>query len=97
MGDNSLQILTGLIIVTALAVVALSDDKKEEKKEVKKEAKKEVKVEKDDEIQKLYEYFKKNISSKKRPKRHRIAYDSRGKTMRDKRGRRLQVLTSNSK
>ena len=65
--------------------------------EKKKEAKKEVKVEKDDEIQKLYEYFKKNISSKKRPKRHRIAYDSRGKTMRDKRGRRLQVLTSNSK
>ncbi len=97
MKDNLLQILTGLIIVTALAVVASSDDKKEEKKEVKKEAKKEVKVEKDDEIQKLYEYFKKNISSKKRPKRHRIAYDSRGKTMRDKKGRRLQVLTSNSK
>lgn len=85
-----LPILTGLIVISALAVIA-SNDKKEDTKEVKekKEKKeyeqKEDKNYKDNNFKKLFGYFKKNLSSKKKPRRYRKIY-SRGKTKRNIKG-----------
>ena len=82
-----LPILTGLIVVSALAVIA-SNDKKEDTKEVKEKKEYEPKEEKkykDNNLNKLFGYFKKNLSSKKKPRRYRKIY-SRGKTKRNVKG-----------
>jgi hypothetical protein len=91
-----LPILTGLIVVSALAVVA-SNDKKDDKKEYKerKEYKPKEKKE-DDDFKKLFGYFKKNLSTKKKPKRYHKVY-SRGRTKKDNRGRTLYEFRSVSK
>jgi hypothetical protein len=103
MGDM-LPILTGLIVVSALAVVASSDKKdNKEQKEYKEKEPKEPKEkkenkpkEKDDKLDKLFGYFKKNISSKKKPKRYHKVY-SKGRTKRDARGRTLYEFRSVTK
>ena len=82
-----LPILTGLIVVSALAVIA-SNDKKEDTKEVKEKKEYEPKEEKkykDNNLNKLFGYFKKKLSSKKNPRRYRKIY-SRGKTKRNVKG-----------
>ncbi len=82
-----LPILTGLIVISALAVIA-SNDKKEDTKEVKEKKEyeqKEDKNYKDNNLKKLFGYFKKNLSSKKKPRRYRKIY-SRGKTKRNIKG-----------
>jgi len=108
MGDL-LPILTGLVVITALAVVSSSDDKgnkKEEKKEEKKENKiygnkKEHNIygnKKDDiKLNELINYFKKNLtSSKRKQKRYRLLRDSRGRTVKNSKGQKQYVLSSKS-
>jgi hypothetical protein len=93
-----LPILTGLIVVSALAVVA-SNDKKDDKKDDKEKREykpREEKKNKDDDLNKLFGYFKKNLSVKKKPKRYHKVY-SKGRTKRDTRGRTLYEFRSISK
>jgi hypothetical protein len=101
--NDLLPILSGLIVVSALAVVA-SSDKKDNKKDDKKDNK-EVKERKeykpkekkdDDDLKKLFGYFKKNLSVKKKPKRYHKVY-SRGRTKKDVRGKTLYEFRSVSK
>lgn len=84
--NDLLPILSGLIVISALAVVSSSSEKKETK-EVKerKEYKPREKKDDDDDFKKIFGYFKKNLSAKKRPKRYHKIY-SKGKTKRDKEG-----------
>ena len=104
--SDLLPILSGLVVITALAVVtANSNDKKEHKKYDKKDDKKDEK--KDD---KKYDKKEKNFfekynekymkrrssSSYKRPKRHRIARDEYGRSYKNYKGQRLRLLTSAS-
>ena len=93
--NDLLPILSGLIVVSALAVVASSDkkDNKEvkERKEYKPKEKKD-----DDDLKKLFGYFKKNLSVKKKPKRYHKVY-SRGRTKKDVRGKTLYEFRSVSK
>ena len=103
MGDL-LPILSGLIVVSALAVAVAGNDKKEVKNEKKrddhkdkyKEKEKEKEKEKPkDELKKLFEYIGKNkTSSRKKVKRYHIARNKRGRSYRDSRGNRLRRLTS---
>jgi len=106
MGDL-LPILTGLVVITALAVVSSNDkdgkkeEKKEEKKEYKKDFKKEYKIhgnKKDDlKIKELMDYFKKNLtSSKRKQKRYRLLRDTRGRTVKNSKGQKQYVLSSKS-
>ena len=99
--NDLLPILSGLIVISALAVVA-SGDKKEskehnehkehkEKKEYKPKEKKD-----EDEFKKLFGYFKKNLSVKKKPKRYHKMY-SKGRTKRDNKGETLYKFRSVSK
>lgn len=92
-----LPILTGLIVVSALAVVA-SNDKKDDKENKVKEYKprEEKKKDVDDDLKKLFGYFKKNLSAKKKPKRYHKVY-SKGRTKRDTRGKTLYEFRSVSK
>jgi hypothetical protein len=86
-----LPILTGLIVVSALAVVASGDkkdDKKDDKEKREYKPREEKKKDKDDDFKKLFGYFKKNLSAKKKPKRYHKVY-SKGRTKRDTRGRTL--------
>jgi hypothetical protein len=98
-----LPILTGLIVVSALAVVASGDKKNDEKDDKKDDKEKreykpreEKKKDKDDDLNKLFGYFKKNLSAKKKPKRYHKVY-SKGRTKRDTRGRTLYEFRSVSK
>jgi hypothetical protein len=97
--NDLLPILSGLIVISALAVVA-SNDKKEEKKEVKKEYKpREYKPKEkndEDELKKIFGLFKNKLSAKKRPKRYHKVY-SKGRTKRDNRGKTLYEFRSVSK
>jgi hypothetical protein len=95
-----LPILTGLIVISALALVASNDTKdtkdkyvKEirEKKEYKPKEKKD-----DDDFEKILGYFKKQLSQKKKPKRYHKIY-SKGRTKRDERGKTLYEFRSVSK
>lgn len=104
-----LPILTGLVVITALAVVSSNepDNKKEikkEEKEYKKEHKKENKNydnkkydnKKDDlKLNELVDYFKKNLtSSKRKQKRYRLLRDSKGKTVKNSKGQKQYILSS---
>jgi hypothetical protein len=93
-----LPILTGLVVISALAVVASGDKKydKKEPKEKKEYKPREEKKNKEDDLKKLFGYFKKNLSAKKKPKRYHKVY-SRGKTKRDNRGKTLYEFRSVSK
>lgn len=84
--NDLLPILSGLIVISALAVVSSSSNDKKEHKEVKekKEYKPKEKNDEDD-IKKLFGYFKNKLSVKKRPKRYHKVY-SKGRTKRDKQG-----------
>ena len=92
-----LPIFTGLIVISALAVVA-SNDTKDDKKEEKKEDKKEVnkKEKKGDDFEKILGYFKKQLSAKKKPKRYHKVY-SKGRTKRDRKGKTMYEFRSVSK
>lgn len=90
-----LPILTGLIVVSALAVVA-SGDKKDDREKREYKPREEKKKDKDDDFKKLFGYFKKNLSAKKKPKRYHKVY-SKGRTKRDTRGRTLYEFRSVSK
>jgi hypothetical protein len=93
-----LPILTGLIVISALAVVA-SDNKKEDKetKERKEYKPREVKKDdKDDDIKKLFGYFKQKMSAKKKPRRYHKVY-SKGRTKRNKKGETLYEFKTVSK
>lgn len=95
-----LPILTGLIVISALALVASNDktdtkdkDVKEvrERKEYKPREKKD-----DDDFEKILGYFKKQLSAKKKPKRYHKVY-SKGRTKRDGKGKTLYEFRSVSK
>jgi len=92
-----LPILTGLIVISALAVVA-SGDKKEDKetKERKEYKPREVKKDKDDDLKKLFGYFKQKLSAKKKPRRYHKVY-SKGRTKRNKKGETLYEFKTVSK
>lgn len=95
-----LPILTGLIVISALAVVA-SDNKKEDKetkerKERKEYKPREVKKDKDDDLKKLFGYFKQKLSAKKKPRRYHKVY-SKGRTKRNKKGETLYEFKTVSK
>jgi hypothetical protein len=99
--NDLLPILSGLIIISALAVVASSDksDKsdKKEHKEIKEKKEYKIKDKKDeDDLKKLFGYFKKNLSAKKKPKRYHKVY-SKGRTKRDNRDKTLYEFRSVSK
>lgn len=96
--SEMLPILTGLIVVSALAVVASNNKKDDGESKEKKEYKprEEKKKDKDDDFKKLFGYFKKNLSVKKKPKRYHKVY-SKGKTKRDTRGKTLYEFRSVSK
>lgn len=100
--NDLLPILSGLIVISALAVVASGDkkeskdhnevkEKEKEKKEYKPREKKD-----EDELKKLFGYFKKNLSVKKKPKRYHKIY-SKGRTKRDNKGETLYKFRSVSK
>jgi hypothetical protein len=99
--NDLLPILSGLIIISAFAVVASRDksdksDKKEHKehKEIKEKKEYKTKEKKDeDDLKKLFGYFKKNLSAKKKPKRYHKVY-SKGKTKRDNRDKTLYEFRS---
>lgn len=97
--SDMLPILTGLVVVSALAIVASSDKKndKEHKEPKEKKEKEEKKEKKDDDFKKLFGFFKKNLSSKKKPKRHFKLYDSKGKTKRNKEGYSYRIVKPVSK
>jgi hypothetical protein len=97
-----LPILTGLVVISALAVVA-SNDKKDDKKDDKKEAKerkeykpREEKKNKEDDFKKLFGYFKQKLSAKKKPRRYHKVY-SKGRTKRNRKGETLYEFRSVSK
>jgi hypothetical protein len=94
-----LPILTGLIVVSALAVAA-SNDKKDDKKDDKEKREYKPREEKkrndDNDLNKLFGYFKKNLSVKKKPKRYHKVY-SKGRTKKDARGKTLYEFRSVSK
>ena len=106
--NDLLPILTGLIVISALAVVASNDkdtdkdkDKDKDKDRDKDKNKKEVrerkeKKDEDTDIKKLFGYFKNKLSAKKKPKRYRKQYVN-GKTARLANGDTAYVLKSNSK
>ncbi len=92
-----LPLLTGLVVISALAIVASSDKKESKEYKERKEYKpREEKKEKDDDFKKLFGYFKKNLSAKKKPKRYHKVY-SKGRTKRDTRGKTLYEFRSVSK
>jgi hypothetical protein len=92
-----LPILTGLIVVSALAVVASNDKKEDKETKEKKEYKpREVKKDKDDDIKKLFGYFKQKLSAKKKPRRYHKVY-SKGRTKRNKKGETLYEFKTVSK
>lgn len=101
MGDL-LPILSGLIVVSALAVAVAGNDKKEVKNEKKRDEhkdkdkyKEKEKEKPKDDLKKLFEYIGKNkTSSRKKVKRYHIARNKRGRSYRDSRGNRLRRLTS---
>lgn len=98
MGDL-LPILTGLIVVSALAVAVSNNDKKDDKKDKKEDKKEDKKDKKDDkkEIGKLIkEYLGKKSSSKKKHRGYRVIRNKYGKSYRDSRGKRLGRITSGS-
>jgi hypothetical protein len=91
-----LPILTGLIVVSALAVVASNDKKDDKEPKEKKEYKPREKKDDDDNLKKIFGYFKKNLSVKKKPKRYHKVY-SKGRTKKDARGKTLYEFRSVSK
>jgi hypothetical protein len=95
-----LPIITGLIVISALAVVA-SNDKKDTKdkdlKEVKEKKENKPKEKKDDDdFGKILGYFKKQLSAEKKPKRHYKVY-SKGKTKRNTEGYSYRIVKPISK
>jgi FtsZ-interacting cell division protein ZipA len=104
--NDLLPILTGLIVISALAVVA-SDNKKEDSKDKgerkveykekeKAKDKKDKDKDKDKEFKKLWGYFQDKLSKKKKPKRFHKVY-SQGKTKRNSRGKTEYELRTVSK
>jgi hypothetical protein len=94
-----LPILTGLIVISALALVASNDKKDTKDKDVKDHREKKEykpKEKKDDDFEKILGYFKKQLSQKKKPKRYHKVY-SKGRTKRDGRGKTLYEFRSVSK
>jgi hypothetical protein len=93
-----LPILTGLIVISALAVIASNDKKEDKETKEKKEYKpREVKKDKDDDdIKKLFGYFKQKLSAKKKPRRYHKVY-SKGRTKRNKKGETLYEFKTVSK
>lgn len=83
--NDLLPILSGLIVISALAVVSSSSNDKKEHKEVKEKKEYKPKEKNEDDIKKLFGYFKNKLSVKKRPKRYHKVY-SKGRTKRDKQG-----------
>lgn len=93
-----LPILTGLIVISALALVASNDktDNKEQKEPKERKENKPKEKKDDDDLKKLFGYFKKNLSVKKKPKRYHKVY-SKGRTKRDRQGKTLYEFRSISK
>jgi hypothetical protein len=102
--NDLLPILSGLIVISALAVVSSGNNDKEvkevkevkerkEKKEYKPREKKE-----DNELSGILKYFKNKLSVKKRkPKRYHKIVNSRGKTERDSKGVAKYILKEDSR
>lgn len=93
--NDLLPILSGLIVISALAVVSSSSEKKEHK-EVKEKKEYKPREKNDEDMKKLFGYFKNKLSAKKRPKRYHKVY-SKGKTKRDRQGDTVYKLKEASK
>lgn len=91
--SDMLPILTGLVVISAIAFVA-SNDKKDDKEHKEPKEKKENKPKEkkdDDNLKKLFGFVNKKKSSKK-PRRWNKIVDSKGRTRKDKEGNRLGIL-----
>lgn len=93
--SDLLPILSGLIVISALAIVA-SNDKEDKKKEprVYRDYKKpaEAKKKDDDVVKKLLKFYKSSRSSRHRPKRHFKVRDSKGRTLKNKEGWSYRIV-----
>ena len=96
-----LPILTGLIVISALAVVSSGNNDKEVKEVKERKEKKEYKPrekKEDNELNGILKYFKNKLSVKKRkPKRYHKIVNSRGKTERDSKGVAKYILKEDSR
>lgn len=92
--NDLLPILSGLIVISALAVVSSND--KKENKEVRERKEYKPREKNDDDLKKIFGYFKKNLSAKRKPKRYHKVY-SKGRTKRDRQGDTIYKFKEASK